>query len=207
VQTEKKQINLLAEVFGPEVAPVQSGYLLGATVRDPGAFLAALAARFESIRVGVQEQVQVVLGYNFRGSVEGAESRRIAQVFTSTVANGGSGGVGLSAKQFRSACELLLRAAYLGTLLAATTLGQRRVVLTLIGGGVFGNPIPVIWEAILWAITEVEPLLFSDLDVIVNGRNLGTQVARETLLHAAQERNGAFLEFGLGPPRVVLEPR
>src|SRR5947207_1295078 len=37
VQTETKQINLLADVFGPEVAQVQSGYLMDRNVRDPQA--------------------------------------------------------------------------------------------------------------------------------------------------------------------------
>ena len=39
----------------------------------------------------------------------------------------------------RRAGSVDLRAAYLGTLLAAATLGQHLAVLTLIGGGVFGN--------------------------------------------------------------------
>src|SRR5262249_56366015 len=138
---------LLADVFGPDVARVQSGYLLMQNVRDPAALVAALTTRFESIRVGVHEGVQVVLGYDFNGSVEGTESRRIAQVFTSTVAGGGYGGAGLGGAEFEGACRQLLRAAYLGTLLAAAALRQRRVVLTLIGGGVFGNPVPLIWEA------------------------------------------------------------
>ena len=88
-----------------------------------------------------------------------------------------------------------MRAAYLGTLLAAAALGQRRAVVTLIGGGVFGNPIPLIWESILWAVSEAEPLMPNDLDVIVNGRNLGSQVPRESIVTAARERCGALLAF------------
>jgi hypothetical protein len=195
VQTEKQQLNLLADVFGPEVAQVQSGYLMGHNVRDPAALVAALTDRFESIRVGVHEGVQVVLGYDFQGEVDDSEHRRIAQVFTSTVAGGGYGGAGLGGAEFEGACRQLLRAAYLGTLLAAVTLAQRRAVLTLIGGGVFGNPVALIWEAILWAATQTEPLLSSDLDVIVNGRNLGRHVSRESILAAVRERGGALLSF------------
>ncbi len=195
VQTEAKQINLLADVFGPEVARVQSGYLMADNVRDPTALVAALTVNFEAIRVGVHEGVQVVLGYDFAGSVDDSEHRRIAQVFTSTVAGGGYGGAGLGGAVFEGACRQLLRAAYLGTLLAAAALGQRQAVLTLIGGGVFGNPVPLIWDAIRWAAAEVEPLLAGDLDVVVNGRNLGGSVSREAILAAVRERGGALLAF------------
>jgi hypothetical protein len=63
----------------------------------------------------------------------------------------------------------LQRAAYLGTLLAAVVLGKHTVVLTLIGGGVFGNPTRVIWDAIHWAVDEVRQYTAS-LDVLVNTR-------------------------------------
>jgi hypothetical protein len=204
VQTNADQLDLLAGVFGPDVAQVQSGYLMARHVRDPGELVAALTARFESIRVGVHEGVQVILGYDFEGSVTGSEERRIAQVFTSTVAGGWYGGTGLGGVEFEGACRQLLRAAYLGTLLAAATLGQRLAVLTLIGGGVFGNPIPLIWDAIHWAAAETEPLLSRDLDVIVNGRNLGDHIPRETMLAAARERGGALLAFPrTGLPEVL----
>ncbi len=68
-------------------------------------------------------------------------------------------------------------------------------MLTLIGGGVFGNPIPLIWEAIRWAVAEIAPLVSRDLDVIVNGRNLGGGVSRETILAGAREHGGALLTF------------
>jgi hypothetical protein len=195
VQTDQTHLNLLADVFAEDVAVVQCGYLMEHNVRDPTALVVALTDRFESIRVGVHESVQVVLGYDFAGSVEDSENRRVAQVFTSTVAGGGYGSGEMDAAQFEGACRQLLRGAYLGTLLAAAALGQRRVVLTLIGGGVFGNPIPLIWDAILWAIAETEPLLSGDLDVIVNGRNLGREVSRDSILPAVRQRGGALLTF------------
>ena len=195
VQTDADQLDLLADVFGPDVARVQNGYLMAQNVRDPVALVDALTARFESIRVGVHEGVQVILGYDFEGSVADSEQRRIAQVFTSTVAGGWYGGAGLGGAEFEGACRQLLRAAYLGTLLAAVSLGQRLAVLTLIGGGVFGNPIPLIWDAILWAAAETEPLLSCDLDVIVNGRNLGEHLPRETITTGVRERGGALFAF------------
>lgn len=204
VQTQKNQLNLLGDAFGPDVGTVQSGYLVADNVRDPAALVAALTDRFEAIRVGVHEGVQVVLGYDFAGSVEDSASRRIAQVFTSTVAGGGYGGARLGKVEFEGACRQLLRAAYLGTLLAAVSLRCRRVVLTLIGGGVFGNPVPLIWDAIRWAVAEAESLVSSDLDVVVNGRNLGDHVPRESILAGVREREGALLAFPrTGLPTVV----
>ena len=203
-QTDADPIDLLADVFGSDAARVQSGYLMAHNVRDPRALVTALTDRFEAIRVGVHEAVQVVLGYDFEGAVADSETRRIAQVFTSTVAGGMYGRGGLGGAEFDGACRPLLRAAYLGTLLAATTLGRRLAVLTLIGGGVFGNPVPLIWDAICWAAAETEPLLSRDLDVIVNGRNLGDHVPRETIQAGVRERGGALLAFPRsGLPEVL----
>lgn len=203
VQTDAKQLNLLADAIGPDVALVQSGYLMTQGVRDPRALVAALTEHFESIRVGVHEGVQVVLGYDFEGAVRDSERRLVAQVFTSTVAGGGYSGTSLVGGEFEEVCRQLLRAAYLGTLLAAVTLRQRRAVLTLIGGGVFGNPIPLIWDSIRWAADQTEPSLSHDLDVIVNGRNLSSQVQPETVLADVRQRDGALLSFGRsGLPHV-----
>jgi hypothetical protein len=78
------------------------------------------------------------------------------------------------------------------------------VVLTLIGGGVFGNPVSLIWDAIQWAADETEPLLSRDLDVIVNGRNLGDHMPRETILAGVRAHGGALLAFPRTGLPVVL---
>ena len=74
-------------------------------------------------------------------------------------------------------------------------LGKSYAVLTLVGGGVFGNPVPWIWDAILWAADAVRPLLHRDLCVVVNGYNLGRTVPREQLAEAAEARGGALVAF------------
>ena len=175
-------------------SPVCNGYLAGHGGMGAEALVAALGAGFDRIRVGVHEAAPVVLGYNWDGAVEGAGTRRIGQVFTSTVAGGGYGGERLGG-QFEAACRHLLRAAYLGPLLAAVTLRRTPAVLTLIGGGVFGNPIGVIWESILWAFDEVQPLLTHPLDVVVNGYNLSSLIDVERILPAVRERGGGVLRF------------
>jgi hypothetical protein len=81
------------------------------------------------------------------------------------------------------------------------------VVLTLIGGGAFGNPLPIIWDAITWALREIEPLLSGDLDVVVNGRNLGAAIQLPTLLGAVRARGGGggvvTWRPGGAPPTVL----
>lgn len=192
--TDGRQIELLGGVCDPSIARAQNGYLMDDSIRDVASFFAAINDDFEAIRVGVHDGVEVALGYNWDGAVHGGARRRVAQVFTSTVAGGSYGGEALG-PMFDPICRVLLRAAYTGTLLAAASLGKDRVILTLIGGGVFSNPVKSIWEAIQVAITEVEPLLGRDMDVIVNGRDLSTRLPREELLARVRARGGAALVF------------
>lgn len=195
------QLNLLEAVCSPGVAQVRSGYLTSSSIADRSALAAALDRRFEDLRVGVHEDVPVVLGYNWDSGVAG--DRRIGQVFTSTFAGGGYSGTSAGDPKYRPICTPLLRAAYLGTLLAAAAAGQPKVVLTLIGGGAFGNPVPLIWESICWAIGELEPLLSAELDVVVNGRNLGDHIRTEDILPAVRARSGAVVAFG--PAGIAIQ--
>ncbi|MFO0592708.1 MAG: hypothetical protein U0441_34510 [Polyangiaceae bacterium] len=188
------QIELLGDVCPEAIARAQNGYLMDDSIHDTAAFFAAIHDEFDAIKVGVHEGVEVVLGYDWDGAVLGGQRRTIAQVLTSTVAGGSYGGEALGA-MFEPICRVLQRAAYLGTLLAAASLGKTRVVLTLIGGGVFSNPVAVIWEAIQVALAEVEPLLAEDLDVIVNGRDLISRFPKATLMAAVRARNGAAMMF------------
>lgn len=193
-RTGGPQVELLADVLGAGAAP--DGYLNGEGVADPAAVPALLAERFEQIRVGVHEGAEVVLGYDWHGGVPPGAAP-IAQVFTSTVAAGGYGGERYWRHEFNDVCGPLLRAAYLGTLLAAASLGRPRVSLTLIGGGVFGNPLSLILDAMRWAVDEAEPLLTGDLDVFVNGYNLGSRVNLEAqVLPWVRARGGAVVRFG-----------
>lgn len=192
-ETDGRQIDLLADACGPGV--VRNGYLTGEGVANRHALGALLEGNFEAIRVGVHDAAQVVLGYNWDGGVEDSEERRVTQVFTSTAAGGSYGAVSrLGREAFTVVCQQLLRAAYLGTLLAAVALGQRRVVLTLIGGGAFGNSIPLIWTAIEWALDEVAPFLSQDLEVVVNGHNLPNTM-HTAVLAAVKRRGGAYMTF------------
>jgi hypothetical protein len=193
--TEGRQVELLADVADPGLAVVRSGYLRAPDIADPVAFARVLEDRFEAIRIGVHDGVEVVLGHDWEGAVEGAPHKTIAQVLTSTIAAGMYGDLDEADRAFVTICRQLQRAAYLGTLLAAATLGKERVALTLIGGGVFANPIELIWDAILWAADQTRPLLHRDLVVVVNGRDLGAQIPPQRLRAAAVERGGGLLRL------------
>lgn len=191
-RSDGEQLNLLADVCDPGIATVRNGYLRSQDIVDPGQFARALRERFESIAVGVHDGAEVVLGADWSGGVANAPHRTIAQVFASTVAGGMYGEIAAD-RAGAQICEQLQRAAYLGTLLAAAALGKRRVLLTLIGGGVFANPIRTIWEAILWAADQVVSVLHDDLSIVVNGRSLGQELATAELVAATRARGGALL--------------
>ena len=189
VQTDGRCINLLADVFETSVAEVRAGYLRASQVREMGALASALVERFDRVRVGVHAGVEVVFGHDWSGPVP-RSPQVIAQVFTSTIALGGYGHDD-GDPALATARRRLLRAAYLGTLLAAVELACDTVVLTMIGGGVFANPHRDIWDAIHWALAEVEPLAGGTKQVIVNTRE---PVADEDRAQV-RARGGTFVEL------------
>ena len=189
VQTDERSIDLLAGVFDPSIAAVKGGYLSTHGIVDRAALAKALVDRFDEIRVGIHDEVEVVYGFDWSGPVVGA--RTIAQVFTSTIALG-SYSRDASGDDIASARRQLLRGAYVGTLLAAASLEKSTVVLTLIGGGVFANPKEDIWEAIEFAVETVRPYLKRSMLVIVNCREGVDAQIRKKILTGG----GAFVEFG-----------
>ena len=198
--TDGRQLDLLAEVCDPGVAAVRSGYLRGGDIADPQSLAAALEARFDAIRIGVHHGVEVVLGCDWAGAVDGAPHRAISQVLTSTMAAGMYGDLDAGDGAAMVIVRQLQRAAYLGTLLAAAALGEDRAVLTLIGGGVFANPIGAIWEAIEWAVDQVGYFLHRDLVVVVNGRDLEDQLPPHAVAAATRSRGGGVLRLSRGGP-------
>lgn len=189
------QINLLEDV-APEDAVVD-GYLTGADIGDPERFAADLEDRRGAIRVGVQTGCDVMSGFDWAGAVPlDASGRRprIAQCFGSTIAGGMYGAQRrLGDEIFASVSRTLLEATYEGALLAAATSDCRRVILTLIGGGVFGNGHGVIWSAISAAAEVVAPRLTQDLEVIVNARGIVGDVLETRVKPDVRARGGIVL--------------
>ena len=185
VQSDAQQLNLLSAACKPGIGHVQSGYLSASTVPDPRGFSKSLDEHFEELQVGLHEGAQVVFGANWDGWVP-QPAPHIAQVFTSTLAAGGYGVPVAPGRPWEDIARTLLRVAYLGTLLAARATGKERAVLTLIGGGVFGNPHGLIFEQILWATDQVP-----GLHVVINGREL--HVPKDQLRAAVARRGGELV--------------
>ncbi len=198
VQTDARCIDLLADAVPASVARVVGGYLQPANIRDVGRLAAALEEGFDQLRIGAHAGVQVVFGHDWNGAVPG-DAPPIAQAFTSTMALGGYGRDD-GDPALTAARRQLLRAAYLGTLLAALDLDCDTVVLTMIGGGVFGNPLRDIWDAIHWALDEVEPLVIGTRQVIVNTREAIVGAEREKV----RARGGVVVELGAGKVEIAL---
>lgn len=194
-ENDGEQVNLLCDL--EDVAPVRNGYLRAADIEDPGALWRELVDRADGVRVGVHDDVEVALGYNWDGVVD--VPRTIMQVFTSTVAIG----AGDPSPELLGACRELLRTAYLGTLLATRASGRHTAVLSLIGGGVFGNPIPLIWDSIVWACGEVSRWSPGALNVVVNGRNLATQMDPAELARDASAWGGVVVEIGRDGVKIL----
>ncbi|MGC5627400.1 hypothetical protein ACPYO6_04000 [Georgenia sp. Z1344] len=187
-QRAGRQVDLLADALPAHLGAVRSGYLSAQYLADLPAVAEALAERFEDIRVGVQDDVEVVLGAGWHGRVDGRP--RIAQVLTAALAHGGYGD-GATTGAHLDVMRQLLRAAYLGTLLGALATGRERVVLTLVGGGVFGNPHALVVESLLWALEELAPLARGPLEVVVNAFDLAPD-ARPALARAVERTGGIW---------------
>lgn len=196
VQSQERQLDLLADALPAALGKVESGYLMISCLRDIAAAAKTLEENFEHLQVGVHEGVQVSLGYDWDGAVDGKPL--ISQVFTSALAAGGYGAGEPFLGPVEQVARQLLRAAYLGTLLAALELGKQRVLLTMTGGGVFGNPHSLIYESILWAIEQVEQLSRGSLEVVLNSRRLSVSM-QDQMKQTCDRRKGVFRSLGRLP--------
>ncbi len=187
VQGPGGRLDFLGEALDPAIGQVRDGYLMASGIARPEALAGHLEERFGKLCVGLHDGVEVALGGGWGGPVP--EPRpRIGQVLTSSLA---LGGYSASSPALRAACRPLLRAAYLGTLLGAISLGRRTVVLTLIGGGVFGNPHEEIHAAIAWALAEADGCAPAGFEVILNLWQGGDSPADAE----ARRRGGAVLDL------------
>ncbi|KAL5911722.1 hypothetical protein ACKVV7_010309 [Pyricularia oryzae] len=194
--TDGQQVNLLDEVVDRSTNVVENGYFTGEHATNIPKLAKTIQDKEDLIKVGVHSNVQVVLGANWHGHVEG--SPLITQVLTSAVAGGYYQGQRFLGNYFPQISSSLLRAAYKGTLYAAASEGMRKAVLTMIGGGAFSNDVGTIWEAIGVALDEVKPVLSNDLDVFINIRNmdeLTRRVPTQQVLERVRRFGGGIIRF------------
>jgi len=134
--------------------------------------------------VGYHQDCQVTTGrcnqYGMYQSVDDPD-QIIDQVFCAAlnVRQGPSGKTNSNSRHIISKSKFVLDSAYQGTYLAACFNKKRHLVLTLIGGGAFGNEKKWIYEAMLnahmlWAnnpascLEKVTLVLFSQKDIYEN---------------------------------------
>lgn len=186
IQSGHHQINLLADAAPADLLPVDSGYLFPQDIPDPAALLVHLENNLNLIRIGLHTYQEVI-------TAESWVRPMIAQVMSSTLAAGRYSAIDTDTNPWPALMGCLLKATYLGTILGAAVAHQSVAVLTAIGGGVFGNPHPLIWQALCQAMTEAEPWLKQPLHLVLNGR--GLDIPDEELKTAVQARNGYFVEL------------
>ena len=103
-----------------------------------------LRQAYRNINVLVHREVSVTHGGNFENII--ARSHTIHQVFTAALNL--TRDIGFERGRRDECTYLILDAAYEGTLRAAVDLRARKVFLTLVGGGVFRNPLRLVSEVI-----------------------------------------------------------
>lgn len=176
------------ELLGELPLTVENGYLdLNDTVMEKKLSL-------DLFRVAHHRDIQVVFGL-VDGHVHSkiGHHQRVSQVFTATtdLASTNRGFFQRHPVEVERLTKFLLRGAYEGTLRVALTSGRQRVFLTLIGGGVFGNPPS-------WIVDTLEDLLdlivSCGLHVTVNTyRGIPDQAAFDRLIELARKTGGDFL--------------
>jgi hypothetical protein len=164
-QTADRQLNLLAGVqsrIGESLLDVRNGYTFSDEVRLARA-ADAIAARdrdelMGELRIGLHEDVEVTFARRFEAP---ARPQRVSQAFCSALSCGYASG---SLAAWKPIATLVLDAAYEATFLAAAASGTKRVWLTLLGAGAFGNDLAWIENAITRAASRADG---HDLEVIV----------------------------------------
>jgi len=105
----------------------------------------------------IHANVDAMYGRFDYDGIDRCKPQKICQVFCAAMnlSQGWSGARNRSLPDSAEKARILLRAGYRGTLYGAEMYGCRKVYLTLIGGGVFGNNQDDIFRAICTAHAEI----------------------------------------------------
>lgn len=182
-QTAQRQINTLQDVLttleklGLTGFEMRNGYLMAptATMQSTAQKLRALdAVQCDQLR----QQLQIGVQHHSQVTAAGAPAgQKLTQAYCAALPIAYNQG---HLKDWEPMARLVLEATYEATLLAgvlnAQTTGNPRVYLTMVGGGVFGNPVEWILQAMERALQCVEG---HSLDVVqVCYRTIPSQVAQ-----------------------------
>lgn len=195
-QTTDKQIKLL-DIFEKDslnLFPTKNGYVVWSSMEGD-----VSPSDINKIKIGYHGNIQVTFGFVLgNNQVEINDSSQIInQVFTAAIDFGGTNSFLRDNPQAIKRGKLILDAAYEGTIKAAALHGKRKVFLTLIGGGVFGND----WDWIAESIVKNEDFIKkSGLDVTLFVYNLNTAIGdvnsfKKQMVQMANKCNGKFLIY------------
>lgn len=152
-QSKSRQVDLLQNVtayFGSCVNGKAT--LTGEEEPLPAEKMDETAGR---IQVGIHSDAEVVFGRTpFRDRIQILDEKPLVDQVLSASVNWRSPGVMPSEENLLQLTRTALRAAYRGAYLAAISRGRHLLCLTLIGGGVFGNPQEMILEELAKAHAE-----------------------------------------------------
>ena len=154
-QTAHKQVDCLADLGdalgnrSQRLLEMRNGYALAGEegLRE---IRQILDATNEAERDGLRGLLRVGIQWGTEVTLPGA-GHLVNQVYASALPVGYSPH---SASEWEPFARLVLEAAYEATLLAAASTPDRRVFLTLLGGGVFGNRMEWIVDAIQYAMGQ-----------------------------------------------------
>ena len=165
-QTSDNQINLLDDL--KEYYNIENGYIVNDTTSK--GIKTFGDKEFDSItdkvKVGYLKGAEVTYGGKHQGRLNVLKTpHTINQVFTAAMnlrqGEHGKANAILPDKEIKA--RALLRGAYMGTYLSAIKTGSKRLFLTLIGGGSFGNDIYWILSEILYAHKYVKEKVKNDV--------------------------------------------
>lgn len=135
-QTQEKAVNFL-EQFSLPIIMSRAGYV---KFEPPWNF--PVLQQYEKMQVGVQADVQVIAGHQLNADEQvwcTRPEQRVNQVFTAAIDFGKTNVHLVGNKKIHAWGQLLIQAAYEGTVRWAMAHHKKKVFLTFVGSGAFGN--------------------------------------------------------------------
>jgi len=178
-QTSSRQVNFLEDLN--EHFPITNGYVVlnGEEPTFPNVGSDTYAKLFDQVKIGYHHNTQVTTGHREGEYLEAIKDpeQLVDQVFCAAM-NVGQGESGIRNSTGPGSVQkmrFILDSGYAATYLSAIKHKRKHLVLTLIGGGVFGNPKIDIYKAIVeahknWASHQASTLERVSL-VLFSGRD------------------------------------
>jgi len=191
-QTEFNQINFLSDTN----IPTENGYIV-----LNNKFLDSFDEKiYENIKVGYHSNIQVTSGFlndlDHHESVNN-DKQIINQLFTAAVDFGSTNYKFIQNKKALNVAQLILDAAYEGTIRSAIINNKKKVFLTLIGGGVFANSLSSIAAAICKNIKLIKDYGLEVTLIVYDSSNYGNEFIdfKKQISDFVEQTDGIYTEY------------